>query len=60
MMNEKHFIPLKVESCEIERGTIYRSPNHSFNAFEIFANNLSTILAQCRREKEPFSEVGFS
>ena len=48
-MNEKCFeslfIFLKVECCEGICGTIYRSPNHSSNAFDAFANNLSTTLA---------------
>ena len=50
IMNEKYFesllILLKVECCEVVCGTIYRSPNHSSNAFDIFANNLSTNVGQ--------------
>ena len=52
-MNEKYFeslfILLKVECCEVVCGTIYRSPNHSSNAFDVFANNLSTTLALLKK-----------
>ena len=54
IMNEKYFeslfILLKVECCEVVCGTIYRSPNHSSNAFDVFANNLSTTLALLKNE----------
>ena len=53
IMNEKYFeslfILLKVECCEVVCGTIYRSPNHSSNAFDEFANNLSTTLALLKK-----------
>ena len=47
---ESLFILLKVECCEVVCGTIYRSPNHSSNAFDVFANNLSTTLALSKNE----------
>ena len=49
IMNEKYFeslfILLKVECCELVCGTIYRSPNHSSNAFDVFANNSPVEIA---------------
>ena len=53
IMNEKYFeslfILLKVECCEVVCGTIYRSPSHSSDAFDVFANNLSTTLALLKK-----------